>query len=329
MFLISSMVKISKIKILLYSSEYWPFYDLIKVNLQKMGCEVDTYIYEQKNSPFKYLHELLYLKKTNYKKYDIIHAFFGTSAFIANIQRSVPVITTFCGSDLLGVLDKNGDYNVIKSYIFKVVSNIAYRLSKKTTTLSKKLQYQLPNEKKNSIIPLGIDTDHFKPLDMFKARSQLNWSASKIYILFPAEKNRLIKRFHIAKQVVDELSNDEEIVLVSLDEPNLYSRLPLIMSACNLMIFVSKHEGSPNVIREGLSCNLPIFSFDIGDVSEHLIDVKHSDIIFNENIKKMRKRIQNFLLKNPNARSNGRKKMVNLSWCNHAKSLIKLYEKNI
>ena len=66
---------------------------------------------------------------------------------------------------------------------------------------------------------------------------------------------------------------------------------------CNLMIFVSKHEGSPNVIREGLSCNLPIFSFDIGDVSEHLIGVKNSEIIFNENIKKMRKRIQDFLLK--------------------------------
>ena len=57
------MVKISKIKILLYSSEYWPFYDLIKINLQKMGCEVDVYVYEQKNSPFKYLYELLNLKK--------------------------------------------------------------------------------------------------------------------------------------------------------------------------------------------------------------------------------------------------------------------------
>ena len=129
--------------------------------------------------------------------------------------------------------------------------------------------------------------------------------------------------------MVDEISNDEEIVLVSLDEPNMYSRLPVIMSACNLMIFVSKHEGSPNVIREGLSCNLPIFSFGIGDVSEHLIDVKYSEIVFNENIKKMRKQIQNFLLKNPNARSNGRKKMVNLSWHNHAKALVELYEKNI
>ena len=34
-----------------------------------------------------------------------------------------------------------------------------------------------------------------------------------------------------------------------------------------------------------------------------------------------------FFLKNPNARSNGRKKDGNLSWYNHAKSLVKLYEK--
>ena len=65
-FLIALMVKISKIKILLYSSEYWPFYDLIQV-ISKNGMQVDVYVYEQKNSPFKYLYELLNLKKTNFK----------------------------------------------------------------------------------------------------------------------------------------------------------------------------------------------------------------------------------------------------------------------
>ena len=104
---------------------------------------------------------------------------------------------------------------------------------------------------------------------MYEARTQLNWSASKIYVLFPAEKNRLIKRFHIAKQVVDGLLNDEEIVLVSLDEPNLYSKLPVIMNACNLMIFVSKHEGSPNVIREDYHVIYQYFHL----ISEMLVNI--------------------------------------------------------
>ena len=48
--------------------------------------------------------------------------------------------------------------------------------------------------------------------------------------------------------------------------------LPVIMNACNLMIFVSKHEGSKNVIRRIII--IYQYLFDIGDVSEHLIELK-------------------------------------------------------
>ena len=42
------------------------------------------------------------------------------------------------------------------------------------------------------------------------------------------------------------------------------------MNACDLLIFTSMHEGSPNVIKEALACNLPIVSVDVGDVSRRL-----------------------------------------------------------
>jgi glycosyltransferase involved in cell wall biosynthesis len=42
------------------------------------------------------------------------------------------------------------------------------------------------------------------------------------------------------------------------------------MNACDVLLFTSMYEGSPNVIKEALACNLPIVSVDVGDVRERL-----------------------------------------------------------
>ena len=54
-----------------------------------------------------YYNEIIKIRKINTKHYDIVHAYFGSSGFIANFQRKIPVVTTFIGSDLLGEYKNN------------------------------------------------------------------------------------------------------------------------------------------------------------------------------------------------------------------------------
>src|SRR5207249_11054945 len=57
-----------------------------------------------------------------------------------------------------------------------------------------------------------------------------------------------------------------------------HAEIPYSMSACDVLVCTSMQEGSPNVVKEALACNLPVVSVPVGDVAQRLRGVEGCEL---------------------------------------------------
>jgi glycosyltransferase involved in cell wall biosynthesis len=113
-------------------------------------------------------------------------------------------------------------------------------------------------------------------------------------------------------------------LVVAYKEP--YERVPLYMNACDVIVVPSEYEGSPQVVKEAMACNLPVVSVDVGDVPDVLAGVEgcyvcHRDpTIIAEKVK--------LILEQP-SRTNGREKTQRYELSSIAKRIIQVYEETL
>src|SRR3989442_13756099 len=54
------------------------------------------------------------------------------------------------------------------------------------------------------------------------------------------------------------------------------------MNACDVLVFPSAQEGSPNTVKEALACNLPVVSVPVGDVPLRLRGIEGCELCADE-----------------------------------------------
>lgn len=184
-------------------------------------------------------------------KPDVIHAHYGLSGLLATLQRRVPVVTTFHGSDI----------NNRKVLPF---SRLAMKLSAFTIFVSQKnVDIARPTEK-FALLPCGVNTDNFSMLSKHDARLQLHLDATKTYVLFAGSFSNRVKNPELAQKAIVLL---EDVELIELKG---YSRVEVnyLMHAVDAALMTSHSEGSPQFIKEVMACGCPLVSVDVGDVKE-------------------------------------------------------------
>ena len=145
------------------------------------------------------------------------------------------------------------------------------------------------------VIPYGLDTGKYKPLNRKVARELLHLPQDKQLVLFGALKATSDKRkgFHLLQPALQDLSKSEwqdrlELVIFGSSAPDKPLdlgfkthylgtlsddlSLALVYSAADVFVLPSTQDNLPNTVLEAIACGTPCVAFNIGgmpDMIEH------------------------------------------------------------
>ena len=340
-------------KILVIASDkggkFAPFIEEQMAAFEARGIEVLRYGITGKGI-LGYLRELPALRRAiRQHRPDIIHAHYGLSGLLANLQRHVPVVTTYHGSDINepAILRFSKIAMRLSAYnIFVSKRNIDLAIGRKGEEAKRRLG-------KYSLLPCGINLP--KPWsDMLSQQVEqltLNQWVQNIlntdakHVLFAGAFDNAVKDPELAKSVIafynEAMGNRQWAIDLDANRQSPIANRPInllelegytrdqvtaLMYNCDALLMTSKTEGSPQVVKEAMACGCPIVSVDVGDVAERTSGVEGCCVVPTREPKD----IAEALLKaiQYNGKTNGRERIIEMGLSNEqvAKRLESIYE---
>ena len=296
-------------------------------SLIQIGVCVKQFFIASRTSPVLVLREGLRLwREIVSSRPEIMHAQYGTvTSFLCTVCAlftNTRLVITFRGSDLnpsTGVSRIRAIFGVILS---QISSLYAWQIICVSDQLKSRLWFK---KEKAFVIPSGINLQLFCEIPQVQARERLGISTVNKLVLFNASNFRKVKRFDIASEVIKIIrvkgQNAELLVLKGTINPE---DVPLYINASDCLLVTSDREGSPNIVKEAMACNLPVISVDVGDVRERLLDVVPSVVVSVQDPLIIAEKVMEVLALGK--RSNGREKLEEISEEKVAGKIKMLYE---
>jgi teichuronic acid biosynthesis glycosyltransferase TuaC len=210
------------------------------------------------------------------RRADLVHAHTGHSGLLACLQLRYPVVLSYVGYDLdTPAEDKEGPRTQFERVVFRLLSLVLAG----TIAKSERGARHLPSlgRRRNAVIPNGVDRVLFAPAHRAEARAHLGWGDEPT-VLFAADPTRFTKRFELARAAVDAAQERVRGLRLVVAHEISPADMPIWMNAADVLLLTSRGEGSPNVIKEAMACDLPIVSVDVGDVREIVEGARHCHV---------------------------------------------------
>lgn len=238
--------------------------------LKKRGIGVTVFHINGKGKIINYIKACFSVRRlSRSEKFNLVHAQWGHSAFLG-LCTGLPMAITYRGSDLMGIF-KSNRLTFAGRFIIWFSKTVAYR-ARCLIFVSKGLADRILINKPKFIIPSGLDLNKISLRDKALLRKELNLPLDKKIIIFPNNPNRTVKRYQLFADTINYL-NREDIsghVVHGVEHEQLLKHL----MASDFLLFTSKSEGSPNIIKEALACNLPIVSVNVGDIKDRISSIE-------------------------------------------------------
>lgn len=219
--------------------------------IRSTGCEVEFFGITGKGIA-GYVKSFPSLKKKiNECNPDIIHAHYGLSGLFANLQRKIPVVTTYHGSDI------NEKKVLPFSKLSMMLSRFNILVSQRTLDIAKP-------HKNYAMIPCGINLNDLQMTDKHTAREKMGLPLGRKFVLFSGSFDNPVKNYPLAREAIGLVPEAELLELKGYTR----DQVTLLMCAADALLMTSFTEGSPQVVKEAMACGCPIVSVDVGDVRE-------------------------------------------------------------
>jgi glycosyltransferase involved in cell wall biosynthesis len=271
--------------------------------LQAAGVAVEKFAFRGYKNPLRYLRNWARVRRRiSRERFDLIHAQFGQSGLLA-LPRRLPLVVTFRGSDLLGIINDVTGRHTLPGRVSQQASRFVARHADAVVVVAEHMKQFLPRGVSATVIPSGLDLTLFQPVPQAEARRRLGLPQDRHIVVFAGRPSQARKRYGLAKQAVEVLTRllpaDLHVVWGVPHE-----EVPLHLSAGDALLFTSSQEGSPNVVKEALACNLPVVSVRVADVPERLRGVVGCELCDDERPETLAAALERVLRRRQ--RSNGR-----------------------
>jgi len=211
-------------------------------------------------------------KKIRIYKPNIIHAHFGTitSLVCALLKRNLSFIITFRGSDL----NPSPFDGFFRDKFQKLLSHISKYFANSIVCVSKQLQKRISGNSfyKCQIITTGVDKTKFQKVNKTDSYRYTGFNPDHKNVIFVGDSNKVSpgKRLYLAEEsftlIKEKIKNARFHIVNNIP----HDKMVYYYTSADLLLFTSAFEGSPCVIQEAATCNLPIVTVNVGDVKEIL-----------------------------------------------------------
>jgi len=248
-------------------------------SLREIGVDVSQFSLRSRTSPTTLVNEYKRLRREIRRfRPHLVHAHYGTvTSFLCAVSSQVPLVITFQGSDLNG----DPDVSFLRSWIAQLLSQISSLLGDAIICVSPRLRDRLWWHRSTvKVIPIGVNLDRFHLESKEQARGLLGWQQNLRVVLFNGGNRPRTKGLALVKAAVEVAERRVGAIRLIVLDGNVPSELmPCYMNAADCLALASVCEGSPNVVKEAMACNLPVVATDVGDVAERLKDVSPSRVV--------------------------------------------------